>query len=151
MLPCRLITLTGEDIDRWMDGWNAKSLLQEDLDILDRSTTGETPPLRLEELEVSLEWMIKCIHCMKQLAAVQFDRYEASIDDQINKIHSLAESGNYNSLEWQAAHVVWEEMQIKALHTWATAALESVVDEEMGELYVRDEPCPKEHSIALVS
>jgi len=145
MLSCRLITLTGDDID------DAKSLLQEDLDTLDKSVNGETPPLRLEELEVSLTWMIKCIHCMKKLAAIQFDRYEASIDNQINMIHSLAESGRYNSLEWHAAHVQLEEMQIKALHTWATAALESVVDEEMGELHVRDETCSEEYSISLLS
>jgi len=145
MLPCRLITLTGEDID------DAKSLLQEDLDTLDRSTTGETPPLRLEELEVSLTWMIKCIHCMKKLAAIQFDRYTVSIEDKIDKIYSFAKSGRHNSLEWYAAHVALEEMQIKALHTWTTAALESVVDEEMGELYVRDEPCPEEYSISLLS
>ena len=140
MLPCRLITLTGKDID------DAKSLLQEDLDTLDKSVNGETPPLRLEELEVSLTWMIKSIHCMKQLAKIQFDRYEE--DQIINKIHYLAQSGRYNSLEWHAAHVALEEMQIKTLEIWATAALESVVDEEIGELYVRTEPCP---SISLLS
>ena len=88
---------------------------------------------------------------MKQLTTIQFDRYESTIDDQMNKIGSLAENGRYNSLEWHAVHVVSEEMQIKALDIWATAALESVVDEEMGELYVRDEPCLKEYSMALVS
>ena len=143
MLPCRLITLTGEDID------DAKSLLQEDLDTLDKWINGEIPPLRLEELEVSLPMMARTIHCMKKLAAIQFDRYEE--DQIINKINSLAESGRYNSLEWHAANVALEEMQIKALHTWATAALESVIDEEMGELYVRDEPCPEDYSISLLS
>ena len=88
---------------------------------------------------------------MKKLAAIQFDRYEASIEDQIDKIYFLAKSGRHNSLEWHAAHVGLEEMQIKALDIWATAALESVVNEEMDELYVREKSCPEEYSKALLS
>lgn len=136
-LPCRLITLTDGDLE------NGAALLNQDLETLEGSSS--TPVLRLEELQVSMPWMIRTIHCMRKLASAQMEKYESSVENQKRYIMTLAESGNINSLEWNAAHMKLSEMQSQAaLVNWAQDALESVAEMDpvsSDELFFRDEPC----------
>ncbi len=147
-LPCRLITLTERDLD------DAKALLEQDLETMRGAATPlETPMLKLEGLEVSMAWMVRTVHCMKKLASLQSQKYTPSLDTQEQYIMSLVENGNFNTLEWHAAHVKLEEMQAQeALENWAINALDSVADMEdvsLDELHVRDEPCPSKFNREL--
>ena len=137
-LPCRLITLTNNDVE------DAMSLLQEDLERQNGAATPlETPALKLEELESNMPWMLRTIHCMKDLASTQLQKYSSTVEDQANFILNLVDNKrSINTLEWNAAHVQLEEMQSnQALLDWAHGALGSLNEEV--ELFVRDEPCPE--------
>jgi hypothetical protein len=145
-LPCRLITLTGGDLE------DASALLKQDLKTLKESPTPlQTPVLRLEELEVPIDWMIRTIHCMRTLASTQLRKYKMSVEDQENHVMTLAENGTWNTLEWYVAHMKLEEMQsLEAISNWALGALEIVADIEGVSLDVRSEPCPERYSLELI-
>ena len=140
-LPCRIITLTDNDLE---DG---AALLKEDIERLKQSSTHmETPILKMEELQVSMQWTARKIHCMRKLASDRLHKYGASVEDQERHILTLAQAGKANTLEWNAAHVKLEEMQSQeAFENWASEALHSVSHLEnmsKDESFVRDEPCP---------
>jgi hypothetical protein len=136
-LPCRLVTLTEEDID------NAEDFLLTDLQTLEEAASPlDTPTLQLEELQVSPTWMIRTIHCMRMMASVQKDMYDTTIESKTREIMTLARDGKSNTLEFNAAHVTLGEMQsLEALEMWALDVLQSVSDLSPQELYVRSEPC----------
>ena len=146
-LPCRLITLTGGDLE------NASALLEHDLRTLEGSPTPhQTPALRLEELEVPIGWMARTIHCMWTLASAQLKKYTLSAADQENHVMTLAGKAGWNTLEWHVAHMKLEEMQsLEAIANWAHRALDSVADIEGVSLAVpiRSEPCPASYSFEL--
>jgi hypothetical protein len=147
-LPCRLITLTGGDLE------DASALLEQDLKTLEGSQTPQqTPALRLEELEVPIDWMSRTIHCMWTLASAQLKKYSLSVADQENHVMSLAGKGGWNTLEWHVAHMKLEEMQsLAAIASWAHVALDSVADIEgvSPAVPVRSEPCPASYSFELI-
>lgn len=147
-LPCRLITLTGGDLK------DASSLLIQDLTTLEISTTlMRTPELRLEGLDVSIEWMTRTIHCMRTLASTELQKYELSVADQESRVYALAKKGSWNTLEWFLAHMKLEEMQsLEAMANWAQGALDSVTTIQGVSLdeVVRSEPCPKTYSLELI-
>ena len=148
-LPCRLITLTDGDVD------NASALLKQDLETLRESASPHhTPILRLEELAISQNWMIRSVHCMKSLATAQMQKFTKSAKELEDHIMSMTENGNVtNTLEWNAAHVRLEEMQSQeALETWALSFWDSVsqMETESDDLFIRDEPCPEKHTAELI-
>ena len=122
-LPCRLITLTGEDVE------DASSLLTQDLEALEGSlTTSQTSSLLLlQELEVSMAWTYRIIQCMQTLASTQLRKYKLSVKEQEDSVLALAKMGAWNSLEWFLAQVKLEEMQsLEVMVKWAAGALESL-------------------------
>jgi CheY-like chemotaxis protein len=122
-LPCRLITLTGEDVE------DASSLLTQDLEALEGSlTTSQTfSLLLLQELEVSMAWTYRIIQCMQTLASTQLRKYKLSVKEQEDSVLALAKVGAWNSLEWFLAQVKLEEMQsLEVMVKWAAGALESL-------------------------
>jgi hypothetical protein len=147
-LPCRLITLTGGDLE------DASALLEQDLTTLETSPTPmTTPELRLEELEVSIDWMARTIHCMRTLALTELHKYGLAVHAQESRVFALAKQGSWNTLEWFLAHMKLEEMQsLEAMANWADGALDSVASLEgvsMDEV-VRSEPCPNTYSLELI-
>ena len=150
-LPCRLITMTDRDLDN--DG--AAALLRDDLETLQKETNHNvniTPILKLEELEVSIDWMIRTVHCMKGLAQEQVKKYHPwSVAKQEEYVMSLVESGSViNSLEWNAAHVKLMEMQSQeALAIWAQYFFDSIVEMGASQRF-RVKPCPVQHMSALI-
>jgi hypothetical protein len=147
-LPCRLITLTGGDLEY------ASALLEQDLKTLEESpTVQQTPALGLEELEVPIDWMARTIHCMWTLASAQLKKYTLSVADQTNHVLTLAGKGGWNTLEWHVAQMNLEEMQsLEAIANWAHGALDSVADIKGVSLAVpvRSEPCPDSYSFQLI-
>ena len=122
-LPCRLITLTGEDVE------DASSLLTQDLEALEGShTTSQTSLLLLlQELKVSMAWTYRIIQCMQTLASTQLHKYKLSVKEQEDSVLALAKVGAWNSLEWFLAQVKLEEMQsLEVMVKWAAGALESL-------------------------
>ena len=138
-LPCRVTSLTDDDLP------DAEALLKEDIERLEGATDLEMTVLKLEELEVNINWMARTIHCMKDLASYRMNEHPLTVDDQAQYVLSLVEGGNTNSFEWMAAQMRLEEMFSNiVLESWLMSALESVTDmEDVDELYLRDEPCPK--------
>eukprot|EP00985_Skeletonema_marinoi_P024092 scaffold16518_cov139-Skeletonema_marinoi.AAC.8 len=139
-LPCRLVTLTEDDLD------NAEDFLLKDIETLEKAPSPlDTPTLQLEELQVSPAWMIRTIHCLRMMASAQKDMYTTTIESKTREIMTLARDGKSNTLEFNAAHVMLGEMQsLEALETWALDVLQSVSGMEglsPQELYVRSEPC----------
>jgi hypothetical protein len=140
-LPCRLITLTGEDVE------DASSLLTQDLEALEGSlpTSSQTSSLLLlQELEVSMAWTYRIIRCMRTLASTQLHSYKLSVKEQEDSVLALAKVGAWNSLEWFMAQVKLEEMQsLEVMEKWAAGALDSL--QEFDGI-IRSEPCPREYT-----
>lgn len=148
-LPCRLIALTEQDRP------DAVALLREDLRRLRGSSTPhQTPPLLLEELEISLSWFARTLQCIVRLTSLQSDKSKDSVAEQEQYILSLVASGNVNTLEWNAAHVRLEEMQSQGvLKSWASGVLDKVRDIEgivPNDMSVREDPCPEEYTEELI-
>ena len=139
-LPCRLVTLTENDLE------NAEDFLQSDMETLEKAASPvDVPTLQLEELQVSPAWMIRTIHCMRMMASAQKEMYGTTIASKTRDIMELARDGKSNTLEFNAAHVTLGEMQSQeALETWALDVLLSVSGMEglsPDDLDVRSEPC----------
>ena len=103
-LPCRLITLTGEDVE------DASSLLTRDLEALEGSiTTSQTSSLLLlQELEVSMAWTYRIIRCMQTLASTQYTAISCPLRNRRTVswllqrwVHGIVWNGSWPRLSWR--------------------------------------------------